>query len=66
MPKPRCSHQAVLHNDSVYIFGGEFSTVHQFHHFKDLWKFNLKTTTWSEVSCSGQGPTARSGHRMVN
>lgn len=64
-PKPRCSHQAVVYKDQVYIFGGEFATVEQFHHFRDLWCFNLKTNTWKELQCTGIGPSARSGHRMV-
>lgn len=64
-PKPRCSHQAVFFKDSVFCFGGEFSTVDQFYHFRDLWRFHLKTNTWEEVQCTGVGPSARSGHRMV-
>ncbi|CDJ40445.1 kelch motif domain-containing protein, putative [Eimeria tenella] len=67
MPKARCSHQAVYHNDALYIFGGEFSTYYQFHHFKDFWKFDLKTNLWSKilVESSTQVPSPRSGHRMV-
>lgn len=64
-PKPRCSHQAAVYKDSLYVFGGEFATIEQFHHFRDLWKFNPKTNTWEEVQCTGVGPSARSGHRMV-
>ena len=28
-PPPRCSHQACAVRDSVYIFGGEFTTAYQ-------------------------------------
>ncbi|KAL8275037.1 hypothetical protein Esti_001093 [Eimeria stiedai] len=67
MPKARCAHQAVYHNDALYVFGGEFSTYYQFHHFKDFWRFDLKTSLWNRVLVerSTQVPTARSGHRMV-
>lgn len=33
-PPPRCSHQAVLYRDFLYIFGGEFATADQFHHYR--------------------------------
>lgn len=54
-------------SDALYIFGGEFSTYYQFHHFKDFWKFDLKTNLWSKilVESSTQVPSPRSGHRMV-
>ncbi|PFH33139.1 kelch repeat-containing protein [Besnoitia besnoiti] len=67
MPKARCSHQAVLYNDHVYLFGGEFSTFYQFFHFKDLWKFSLKTSVWTklEVANVTELPQARSGHRLA-
>ncbi|KAL8444942.1 hypothetical protein Emag_005262 [Eimeria magna] len=66
MPKARCAHQAVYHNDALYVFGGEFSTYYQFFHFKDFWRFDLKTNLWNKVlvECSTQVPSARSGHRM--
>ncbi|KAF4660899.1 kelch domain containing 4 [Perkinsus olseni] len=65
-PKPRCAHQAVLVNNRyVYIFGGEFSTVSQFHHYRDLWRFDLKTNLWEEIKATGDRPSQRSGHRML-
>ena len=33
-PPPRCSHQAVLYRDHLYVFGGEFATVDQFYHYR--------------------------------
>ena len=33
-PPPRCSHQAVFYKDQVYIFGGEYATLDQFHHYR--------------------------------
>lgn len=64
-PKPRCSHQAVVFNECLYIHGGEYSTENQFYHFRDLWRLNLKNYTWQEVKTTGLSPTPRSGHRMV-
>ena len=65
-PPPRCAHSAIYHNEHIYIFGGECATADKYHHYKDLWKFNIKTNTWTEVkSVSGSSPPARSGHRAV-
>ena len=65
-PPPRCAHSAIYHNDHIYIFGGECATADKYHHYKDLWKFNIKTNTWEEVkSVGGSSPPARSGHRAV-
>lgn len=33
-PPPRCSHQAAIFRDHLYIFGGEFATADQFHHYR--------------------------------
>jgi N-acetylneuraminic acid mutarotase len=63
-PPPRCSHQAVYFNDKLYIFGGEYATLDQFHHYRDLWSFDPKTQTWTEIHPTGDLPSARSGHRM--
>lgn len=67
-PPPRCSHQAVCFKDKLYIFGGEYATLDQFHHYSDMWALDLKTNTWSEVvrpRGKVEWPSARSGHRMV-
>jgi hypothetical protein len=55
----------------VYIFGGEYATLDQFHHYQDMWALDLKTNTWSEVAVPNHGaakaerPSPRSGHRML-
>lgn len=33
-PPPRCSHQSVVYRDHLYVFGGEFATADQFHHYR--------------------------------
>ena len=64
-PPPRCSHQAVFFKDKVYVFGGEYATLDQFHHYGDLWALDLRTNTWTELHPRGDCPTPRSGHRMA-
>jgi len=66
---PRCAHQAILSagdGGQLWIFGGEYAspTQSQFYHYKDLWVFGLKTKKWEKISAT-QGPSSRSGHRMV-
>jgi len=63
-PPPRCSHQAVYYMNKVYVFGGEYSTLDQFHHYRDFWSLDLTTNVWTELTTTGEGPSARSGHRM--
>lgn len=48
------------------MFGGEFAspTQNQFYHYKDLWTYHLAKKQWENV-IAPNGPSARSGHRMV-
>ena len=65
-PPPRCAHSAVCHNDAIYVFGGESAASEGYHHYRDLWKFDVKNNTWEECrSSGGPGPHARSGHRCL-
>ncbi|MCO5567469.1 hypothetical protein L7F22_021161 [Adiantum nelumboides] len=65
-PPPRSAHQAVGWKNSVFVFGGEFTSPNQerFHHYKDLWRLDLATNTWEQLLLKGC-PSPRSGHRMV-
>lgn len=63
-PPPRCSHQAVFYKDKLYVIGGEYATLDQFHHYKDFWALDIKTNTWTEIKATGDVPSARSGHRV--
>ena len=63
-PPPRCSHQALFFNEKIYVFGGEYATLDQFHHYRDLWELDIKTNSWREIQATGECPSARSGHRM--
>ena len=65
-PPPRSAHQAVAHGGYLYVHGGEFTSPSQerFHHYRDLWRFDLKANEWERLP-DKSGPSARSGHRMV-
>ena len=63
-PPPRCAHSAVYHNDAIYVFGGESAASERYHHYRDLWKFDVRANTWEECRSAG-GPHARSGHRCL-
>ncbi|KAL3802610.1 hypothetical protein HJC23_011934 [Cyclotella cryptica] len=65
-PPPRCAHSAVFYKDAIYIFGGECATAEKYHHYRDMWKLDVKRNIWEEVRArSGNPPVARSGHRAV-
>lgn len=65
-PPHRCSHQSALLSDnkSILMYGGEFATANQFHHYSDTWKLDLGSNSWSKVE-SKKAPPPRSGHRMA-
>ncbi|MGA1354802.1 MAG: kelch repeat-containing protein, partial [Candidatus Limnocylindrus sp.] len=56
-PMPRSSHQCVIHKHQMYVFGGEFTSPNQakFHHFRDLWRLDLRDLRWEQL------PTAKHG-----
>lgn len=58
-PPPRCSHQSVIYQDKMYVFGGEYGTLDQFYHYRDFWELDLKTNAWKEVEATGDWPSAR-------
>jgi hypothetical protein len=60
-PNPRCAHSCVSYKHSLYVFGGEFETADQYHHYRDLWKFDTHTLKWTEIIAKNP-PSARSGH----
>ena len=64
-PPPRSSHQIVAVRDSVYLFGGEYSTTDQFYHYKDLWRYDVPSNVWEVIEARGEAPSQRSGHRLA-
>ncbi|KAL1518360.1 hypothetical protein ABEB36_001995 [Hypothenemus hampei] len=68
-PPPRCGHQMVTssaNKGQLWVFGGEFAspTQSQFYHYRDLWVYHLDKKQWEKIMAP-DGPSARSGHRMV-
>jgi hypothetical protein len=63
-PSPRCAHSCVNYKNHLYIFGGEVSNGDHYHHFRDLWKFNVSTLEWTEI-IARDPPSPRSGHATV-
>jgi len=59
-PSPRCAHSCVSYRSCLYVFGGELANSDQYHHYRDLWKFDLRTLAWSEIKARNP-PSARSG-----
>jgi N-acetylneuraminic acid mutarotase len=63
-PCPRAGHSAVIKidqtsGDCMYIFGGKDDDNNK---LNDTWKFNLKTSTWTQISGYDEPPLPRSGH----
>ncbi|EPY18729.1 kelch repeat-containing protein [Strigomonas culicis] len=66
-PLPRSSCQGITFRHYLILFGGEFvsQSQSQYHHFKDVWRFDSRTSEWEELKALKGGPCSRSGHRMV-
>ncbi|RIB15652.1 hypothetical protein C2G38_2191879 [Gigaspora rosea] len=58
LPPGRMAHITCVHNDKIYVFGG--NDAHRC--FNDMWCFDPRTNTWSELSCIGFIPSARKFH----
>jgi N-acetylneuraminic acid mutarotase len=69
VPPARCAHAAIYYNRSLYIFGGELASADEYHHYKDVWRFDTDPNKlcWTEIKPTGGGtfPTSRSGHSTV-
>merc|ERR1719228_1068914 len=59
IPAPRWHHSAVVHEASMFIFGGcnDDKTKRN-----DLWEYKFATGQWSQWFINGRKPVARSGH----
>ncbi|KAK8176536.1 hypothetical protein BC567DRAFT_288578 [Phyllosticta citribraziliensis] len=58
IPPARTNHSMVQWNDKLYLFGG----TDGINWFSDVWCFDPKPNTWSELDCIGYIPLAREGH----
>ncbi|KAG4078474.1 hypothetical protein HA402_009186 [Bradysia odoriphaga] len=61
-PPRRFSHASVVHNDSMYIFGGGSSTSTT---FNDLWRFDLSKREWTRFQSVGRYPSPKACSTMV-
>ncbi|KAI2635512.1 galactose oxidase [Xylaria nigripes] len=69
-PLPRSGHawcRGGNQKDSVFLFGGEFSSPKQgtFYHYNDFWRLEPGTREWTRIEVKGKSPPSRSGHRMT-
>ncbi|KAI1461974.1 galactose oxidase [Annulohypoxylon moriforme] len=69
-PLPRSGHawcRGGNQKDSVFLFGGEFSSPKQgtFYHYNDFWRLEPSSREWTRMEIKGKTPPARSGHRMT-
>ncbi|KAI1166942.1 galactose oxidase [Nemania serpens] len=69
-PLPRSGHawcRGGNQKESVFLFGGEFSSPKQgtFYHYNDFWRLEPSTREWTRIEVKGKTPPSRSGHRMT-
>ncbi|CAI6337713.1 unnamed protein product [Periconia digitata] len=57
-PPARTNHSVVTWNDKLYLFGG----TDGINWFNDVWTYEPRTNSWSELDCIGYIPVAREGH----
>lgn len=58
----RYSHSAIVHANSMYVFGGGSSTETT---FNDLWRFDLSSRTWVRPIAMGSNPSPKACATMV-
>jgi len=64
-PAPRYHHSAVVHECSMYIFGGYTGDIHSNSNLRnqnDLWEYKFATGQWSQWMPSCRKPVPRSAH----
>ena len=67
-PIPRVAHAQATIGNKIYVFGGQsVGTVKAESVLNDLYYFDVKTETWTEVSANGGNvPASRSFHAMAS
>ena len=67
IPPPRCAHSTVYYHKCLYVFGGELGSTSEYHHYKDLWKFDTVKLEWTEIKPNRNAavPSPRSGHAVT-
>ncbi|KAF1934316.1 uncharacterized protein M421DRAFT_50675 [Didymella exigua CBS 183.55] len=57
-PPPRTNHSVVTWQDKLYLFGGTDGVIW----FNDVWTYDPRSNSWTELDCIGYIPVAREGH----
>ncbi|KAH9868231.1 hypothetical protein J1614_007303 [Plenodomus biglobosus] len=57
-PPARTNHSVVTWNDKLYLFGGTDGVTW----FNDVWTYEPRTNSWTDLDCIGYIPVAREGH----
>ncbi|KAH9866442.1 hypothetical protein IAQ61_008447 [Plenodomus lingam] len=57
-PPARTNHSVVTWNDKLYLFGGTDGVTW----FNDVWTYDPRTNSWTDLDCIGYIPVAREGH----
>ncbi|GFN17831.1 negative regulator of mitotic exit [Aspergillus tubingensis] len=58
IPPARTNHTIVSFNDKLYLFGG----TNGLQWFNDVWSYDPRANTWTQLDCVGFIPTPREGH----
>lgn len=64
-PAPRYHHSAVVHEKSMFVFGGYTGDIHSNSNLankNDLFEYNFTTGQWTEWKFEGRMPVPRSAH----
>jgi N-acetylneuraminic acid mutarotase len=57
-PTARSNHSAVIHYNSMFIYGGE----NDYNSLDDVWQFDLDEVRWIPIETKGRGPGPRHSH----
>ncbi|KAL4951429.1 hypothetical protein BDW69DRAFT_196446 [Aspergillus filifer] len=58
IPPARTNHTIVSFNDKLYLFGG----TNGVQWFNDVWSYDPRSNSWTQLDCVGFIPTPREGH----
>ncbi|KAF3930195.1 hypothetical protein ABW20_dc0101887 [Dactylellina cionopaga] len=58
IPAKRTNHTVISFGDKLYLFGGTNGLIW----FNDVWAFDPRTNSWSQLDCIGYIPSPREGH----
>ncbi|KAL8715662.1 MAG: hypothetical protein Q9225_006338 [Loekoesia sp. 1 TL-2023] len=58
IPPARTNHTTITWNEKLYLFGGTNGTQW----FNDVWSYDPRQLTWTQLDCIGYIPSPREGH----